>query len=38
MDADYSPPDQQEIELRIRKVDPSKIEIKHLYVRDITIS
>ena len=35
LDIDYSPPDQQEIELRVRDVDPNAIEIKYLYARDI---
>jgi hypothetical protein len=34
--SDYSPPNQQEVELRIRDVNPSAIEVRHLYVRDIT--
>ena len=34
--ANYSPPNQQEIELRVKDVDPAAIEIKYLYARDIT--
>lgn len=34
--ADYSPPDQQEIELRIRDTNPENIQINYAYARDIT--
>jgi hypothetical protein len=36
MKSTYSPPDQQEIELRIRNVSPESIQVRYLYVRDIT--
>ena len=36
MKSTYSPPDQQEIELRVRNVSPESIQVRYLYVRDIT--
>jgi hypothetical protein len=35
MKSTYSPPDQQEIELRVRNVSPESIQVQYLYVRDI---
>jgi hypothetical protein len=35
LNKNYSPPDQQEIELRVRNVDPAAIEVKYAYARDI---